>query len=292
MRREGYEFSVSRPHVITHLGVGGALDNTLLTVERLPRERQTLMFSATMPGEIRRLADELLDAPCVVELRGRGGVAAVVEELKKLSKPTKDKKEIAQIGTISANNDPMVGNLISEAMEKVGKEGVITVEEAKSMETTLEIVEGMQFDRGYLSPYFVTDAEKMETALEEPYVLINEKKITVMKDLVPLLESISKAGKPLLIIAEDVDAEALTLLVVNKLRSVLNVCAVKAPGFGDRRKAMLEDIAILTGGRAISEDLGLELRVGGNQAGCHDGGARKNMRREGTACVPTRRRRR
>ncbi|UCG08762.1 MAG: chaperonin GroEL, partial [Desulfobacterales bacterium] len=187
------------------------------------------------------------------------GVAAVVEQLQKLSKPTKDKKEIEQVGAVSANNDDKVGRLISEAMEKVGKEGVITVEEAKSMETTLEIVEGMQFDRGYLSPYFVTNAEKMEAALEEPYILIHEKKITVMKDLVPLLESISKAGKPLLIIAEDVEGEALATLIVNKLRGTLQVAAVKAPGFGDRRKAMLEDIAILTGGQVISEDLGVKL---------------------------------
>jgi len=187
------------------------------------------------------------------------GVAAVVEQLKKLSKPTRDKKDIEQVGAISANNDDKVGKLISEAMEKVGKEGVITVEEAKSMETTLEIVEGMQFDRGYLSPYFVTNPEKMETALQEPCILINEKKITVMKDLVPLLESIAKAGRPLLIIAEDVEGEALATLIVNKLRGTLQVAAVKAPGFGDRRKAMLQDIAILTGGQMISEDLGVKL---------------------------------
>jgi chaperonin GroEL len=187
------------------------------------------------------------------------GVAAVVEQLKKLSKPTRDKKEIEQVGAISANNDDKVGKLISEAMEKVGKEGVITVEEAKSMETTLEIVEGMQFDRGYLSPYFVTNPEKMEASLQEPCILINEKKITVMKDLVPLLESIAKAGRPLLIIAEDVEGEALATLIVNKLRGTLQVAAVKAPGFGDRRKAMLQDIAILTGGQMISEDLGIKL---------------------------------
>ena len=186
-------------------------------------------------------------------------VAAAVDELKKLSKQTKDQEEISQVGTISANNDSTIGNIIAEAMNKVGKEGVITVEEAKSMETTLEIVEGMQFDRGYLSPYFVTDPEKMEVSLSEPYILLNEKKISNMKDLVPILEQIAKMGRPLLIIAEDVEGEALATLVVNRLRGTLQAAAVKAPGFGDRRKAMLEDIAILTGGRVISEDLGLKL---------------------------------
>ena len=186
-------------------------------------------------------------------------VEAVVEELKKLSKPTKDQEEIAQVGTISANNDTTIGNIIAEAMNKVGKEGVITVEEAKSMETTLEIVEGMQFDRGYTSPYFVTDPEKMTVNLSNPYILLNEKKVSGMKDLIPILEQIARMAKPLLIIAEDVEGEALATLVVNKLRGTLQVCAVKAPGFGDRRKAMLEDIAILTGGKVISEDLGLKL---------------------------------
>ncbi len=186
-------------------------------------------------------------------------VEKVVEELKEMSKQTKEQQEISQVGTISANNDQTIGNIIAEAMAKVGKEGVITVEEAKSMETTLEIVEGMQFDRGYLSPYFVTDAEKMEVALEEPYILLHEKKVSNMKDLVPMLEQIAKMGKPLLIIAEDVEGEALATLVVNKLRGTLKVAAVKAPGFGDRRKAMLEDIAVLTGGKVISEDLGLKL---------------------------------
>ncbi len=186
-------------------------------------------------------------------------VSAAVGELRKLSKPTKDQEEIAQVGTISANNDETIGNIIAEAMNKVGKEGVITVEEAKSMETTLEVVEGMQFDRGYLSPYFVTDPEKMEANLSEPYILLHEKKISNMKDLIPILEQIAKMGKPLLIVAEDVEGEALATLVVNKLRGTLQVAAVKAPGFGDRRKAMLEDIAILTGGRVISEDLGLKL---------------------------------
>ncbi|MGQ9499978.1 MAG: chaperonin GroEL [Dissulfurimicrobium sp.] len=186
-------------------------------------------------------------------------VEVVVEELKKISKPTKDQKEIAQVGTISANNDPTIGNIIAEAMDKVGKEGVITVEEAKSMETSLEVVEGMQFDRGYISPYFVTDSEKMECVLEDPYILIHEKKISNMKDLLPLLEQIAKMGKPLLIIAEDTEGEALATLVVNKLRGTLQACAVKAPGFGDRRKAMLEDIAILTGGQMMSEDIGIKL---------------------------------
>ncbi|MGD9250646.1 MAG: chaperonin GroEL [Desulfobacterales bacterium] len=187
------------------------------------------------------------------------GVEAVVAALEKMSKPTKDKKEIEQVGTISANSDETIGKLISEAMEKVGKEGVITVEEAKSMETALDVVEGMQFDRGYLSPYFVTNAERMECVLEEPYLLIHEKKVTVMKDLVPLLEQVARAGKPMLIIAEDVEGEALATLIVNKLRGTLQVAAVKAPGFGDRRKAMLQDIAVLTGGQVISEDLGIKL---------------------------------
>ncbi|MBW1668024.1 MAG: chaperonin GroEL [Deltaproteobacteria bacterium] len=197
--------------------------------------------------------------PMAVKRGIEEAVEAVVQELKKISKPTKEKKEIAQVGTVSANNDTTIGDIIAEAMEKVGKEGVITVEEAKGMETTLEIVEGMQFDRGYLSPYFVTDPEKMEVSLEEPYILLHEKKISVMKDLVPILEQIAKTGKPLLIIAEDVEGEALATLVVNKLRGTLKCAAAKAPGFGDRRKAMLEDIAILTGGQVISEDLGLKL---------------------------------
>ncbi|PYN95116.1 MAG: chaperonin GroEL [Candidatus Rokuibacteriota bacterium] len=186
-------------------------------------------------------------------------VAMVVEELKQMSKATKDKKEIAQVATIAANNDKTIGDLIAEAMEKVGKDGVITVEEAKAMETTLEVVEGMQFDRGYLSPYFVTDAERMEVVLEDAVVLICEKKLGVMKDMLPLLEQVAQAGRPLLIIAEDVEGEALATLVVNKLRGTLHTCAVKAPGFGDRRKAMLEDIATVTGGKAITEDLGIKL---------------------------------
>ncbi len=187
------------------------------------------------------------------------GVAKIVHELEKLSKPVRDKKEIAQVGTISANNDPTIGDLIAEAMNKVGKDGVITVEEAKSMETSLDIVEGMQFDRGYLSPYFVTNPDRMEAVLEDPYILFHEKKISNMRDLLPLLEKIAKMGRPLLIVAEDIEGEALATLVVNKLRGTLNCSAVKAPGFGDRRKAMLEDMAILTGGKMLSEDLGIKL---------------------------------
>ena len=209
------------------------------------REGQKLVAAGANPMPIKRGIDK--------------GVAAVVDEFKKLSKPTRDKAEISQVGTISANNDAMVGNLISEAMEKVGKEGVITVEEAKSMETTLEIVEGMQFDRGYLSPYFVTDPERMEVNMDNPYILLHEKKISTMKDLLPLLESVAKQGKAMLIVAEDVDGEALATLVVNKLRGTLKIAAVKAPGFGDRRKAMLGDIAVLCGGQVISEDMGIKL---------------------------------
>ena len=186
-------------------------------------------------------------------------VEAVVEDLKKMSKSTKDKKEIAQVATIASNNDKTIGSLIAEAMEKVGKDGVITVEESKSAETALDVVEGMEFDRGYLSPYFVTDAERMEGVLEDVQILIHEKKISVMKDMLPLLEQVARSGKPFLVIAEDVEGEALATLVVNKLRGTLNCVAVKAPGFGDRRKAMLEDIAILTGGKAITEDLGIKL---------------------------------
>jgi chaperonin GroEL len=186
-------------------------------------------------------------------------VEQVVAELKAISTPTKGKKEIAQVGTISANNDEEIGNLIADAMDKVGKDGVITVEEARGLETTLETVEGMQFDRGYLSPYFVTDPERMEAALEDALVLIHDKKISSMKDLLPVLEKVAQLGRPLLIIAEDVEGEALATLVVNKLRGTLRVCAVKAPGFGDRRKAMLQDIAILTGGQVVSEEVGFKL---------------------------------
>ncbi len=186
-------------------------------------------------------------------------VGQAVAELKKTSKPTQDRKEIAQVGTISANGDEAIGNLIAEAMDKVGKEGVITVEEAKSLETTLEVVEGMQFDRGYLSPYFVTDPEKMEIVLEEPYLLFHEKKVSGMKDLIPLLEKVAQSGKPVLIVAEEVEGEALATLVVNKLRGTLKCAAVKAPGFGDRRKAMLQDMAVLTGGQVVAEELGIKL---------------------------------
>jgi len=186
---------------------------------------------------------------------------AIVAQLKVISKQVNDTKEIAQVATVSANWDTEIGNIIAEAMDKVGKDGTITVEEAKGIETTLEVVEGMQFDKGYLSPYFVTNPESMETVLESPYILINEKKISSLKDMLPLLEKVAKTGKPLLIIAEDVEGEALATLVVNKLRGILNIAAVKAPGFGDRRKAMLEDISILTGGRVITEDLGIKLET-------------------------------
>ncbi len=186
-------------------------------------------------------------------------VALAVDELKRMAKTTRDRREIAQVGTISANNDATIGDIIADAMEKVGKEGVITVEEAKGLETTLEVVEGMQFDRGYLSPYFVTDPEKMECQLEDAYVLIHEKKISSMKDLLPILEQIARAGRPFIVIAEDVEGEALATLVINRIRGTLQCVAVKAPGFGDRRKAMLEDIAILTGGRLIAEELGIKL---------------------------------
>jgi len=208
-------------------------------------EGQRLVAAGNSPMAIKRGIDR--------------AVAAVVAELKKLSKPTRDKSEIAQVGTISANHDSMVGKLISEAMEKVGREGVITVEEAKGMETTLEIVEGMQLDRGYISPYFVTVPEKMEVSLENPYLLLHEKKITSMQALLPLLEEVARQGRALLIIAEDVEGEALATLVVNKLRGTLKSAAVKAPGFGDRRREMLEDIAVLCGGRVISEEMGFKL---------------------------------
>jgi chaperonin GroEL len=195
-------------------------------------------------------------------------VAAIVDELKNISKPTKDPKEIAQVGTIAANNDSTIGEVISEAMNKVGKEGVITVEEAKGLETTLNVVEGMQFDRGYLSPYFVTDPERMECVLEDAYLMIHEKKISNMKEILPILEQIAKSGKPFIIIAEDIEGEALATLVVNKIRGTLRCVAVKAPGFGDRRKAMLEDIAILTGGKLIAEELGIKLdNIGLNDLG-------------------------
>ncbi|MFP3928093.1 MAG: chaperonin GroEL [Desulfobacteraceae bacterium] len=224
---------------------GDGTTTATILAQCIYREGSKLVTAGANPMALKRGLDKAMEA--------------VVEELKKISKPTKEKKEIAQVGTVSANNDPTIGEIISEAMEKVGKEGVITVEEAKSMETTLDIVEGMQFDRGYLSPYFVTDQEKMEVHLEEPYILLHEKKISAMKDMVPILEQVAKGGKPLLIIAEDVEGEALATLVVNKIRGTLRCVAVKAPGFGDRRKAMLEDMAVLTGGQVISEDLGVKL---------------------------------
>ncbi|MFW5730265.1 MAG: chaperonin GroEL, partial [Desulfonatronovibrionaceae bacterium] len=197
--------------------------------------------------------------PMAIKRGVEKAVEVIVEELDKIAKPTRDQKEIAQVGTISANNDATIGNIIAEAMNKVGKEGVITVEEAKGLETTLDVVEGMQFDRGYLSPYFVTDAEKMVCEMDEPLILLCEKKISAMKDLLPVLEQVAKMSKPLVIVAEDIEGEALATLVVNKLRGTLQVTAVKAPGFGERRKAMLQDIAILTGGQVVSEDLGLKL---------------------------------
>jgi len=226
---------------------GDGTTTATVLAQAIFREGAKLVAAGNNPMEIKRGIDK--------------AVEAVVAELKKLTKPTKDPKEIAQVGTISANGDETIGKIISEAMQKVGKEGVITVEEAKGLETTLETVEGMQFDRGYLSPYFVTDPERMEAVLEDPYILIHEKKISSMKDLLPLLEQVARAGKPLLIIAEEVEGEALATLVVNKLRGTLNAAAVKAPGFGDRRKAMLEDIATLSGGRMIAEDLGIKLET-------------------------------
>jgi chaperonin GroEL len=224
---------------------GDGTTTATILARSIYEEGQKLVAAGNNPMAIKRGVDAAVDL--------------AVKELQKLSKPTKDQREIAQVGTISANNDETIGNIIAEAMNKVGKEGVITVEEAKSMDTTLEVVEGMQFDRGYLSPYFVTDPEKMVVSLEDPYLLIHEKKISNMKDLLPVLEQVAKMGKPLMVIAEDVDGEALATLVVNKLRGTLQVAAVKAPGFGDRRKAMLEDIAILTGGQVVSEDLGIKL---------------------------------
>ncbi|RLB09374.1 MAG: chaperonin GroEL [Deltaproteobacteria bacterium] len=224
---------------------GDGTTTATILAQAIYREGSKLVAAGANPMSLKRGMDK--------------AAAKIVEEIKKLSTPTREKKEIAQVGTISANNDSSIGEIIAEAMEKVGKEGVITVEEAKGMETTLEIVEGMQFDRGYLSPYFVTDPEKMEVHLEDVFILIHEKKISAMKDLIPILEEVARSGKPLLIIAEDIEGEALATLVVNKIRGTLRCAAVKAPGFGERRKAMLEDIAILTGGRVISEDLGIKL---------------------------------
>ncbi|BEH11874.1 MULTISPECIES: chaperonin GroEL [Geobacter] len=224
---------------------GDGTTTATVLAQAIYRQGSKLVAAGHNPMEIKRGIDK--------------AVETIVAELKSISKPIKDHKEIAQVGTISANNDKTIGDIIAQAMEKVGKEGVITVEEAKAMETSLETVEGMQFDRGYLSPYFVTDPERMEASLENAMILIHDKKISNMKDLLPVLEQTAKSGRPLLIIAEDIEGEALATLVVNKLRGVLNICAVKAPGFGDRRKAMLEDIAILTGGQVISEEIGNKL---------------------------------
>jgi chaperonin GroEL len=226
---------------------GDGTTTATILARAIYREGAKLVAAGVNPMSIKRGIDK--------------AVALVVAELKTMSKPTKDKKDIAQVGTISANSDPAIGDMIAEAMEKVGKEGVITVEEAKAMETTLKVVEGMQFDRGYLSPYFVTDSVKMTVRLEEPYILLHERKISTMRDLVPLLEQVAKARKPILIMAEEVDGDALATLVLNKLRGSLHCAAVKTPGFGDHRKAMLEDLAALTGGRPISEDLGIKLET-------------------------------
>ena len=224
---------------------GDGTTTATVLAQAIYRQGAKLVAAGHNPMELKRGIDK--------------AVEVIVSELQQISKPIKDHKEIAQVGTISANNDKTIGDIIAEAMEKVGKEGVITVEEAKAMETSLETVEGMQFDRGYLSPYFVSDPERMEASLENAIILIYDKKISNMKDMLPVLEQTAKSGRPLLIIAEDIEGEALATLVVNKLRGVLNVCAVKAPGFGDRRKAMLEDIAILTGGKVISEEMGFKL---------------------------------
>jgi len=224
---------------------GDGTTTATVLAQAIFREGGKLVSAGANPMELKRGIDH--------------AVAAVAEALKKQSKPTRDPQEIAQVGTISANSDRAVGEILAEAMEKVGKEGVITVEEAKGLDTTLEVVEGMQFDRGYLSPYFATDPERMEAVLEDPVILLHEKKISNMKDMVPLLEEVARQGRPLLIVAEDVEGEALATLVVNKIRGSLSACAVKAPGFGDRRKAMLQDMATLTGGQVIAEELGLKL---------------------------------
>ncbi len=224
---------------------GDGTTTATLLAEAIYREGLKNVTAGANPMELKRGVDK--------------AVAKIVEELGKLSTPIKDKKEVAQVASIAANSDTAIGELIAEAMDKVGKDGVITVEEAKSTATTLDVVEGMQFDQGYLSPYFVTDAERMEVILEDPYILIYEKKIAAVKDILPLLEKIARTGKPLLIVAEEVEGEALATLVVNKIRGTFMACAVKAPGYGDRRKAMLEDIAVLTGGKALTEDLGIKL---------------------------------
>lgn len=224
---------------------GDGTTTATVLAQAIFKEGLKLVAAGINPMAIKRGIDKAVDA--------------VVKEMEKIAQPCKSRQEITQVATISANNDATIGNLIADAMDKVGKEGVITVEESKGLETYLEVVEGMQFDRGYISPYFVTDAEKMECVLDDPYILVYDKKISAMKDLLPLLEQIARSGKPVLIIAEDVEGEALATLVVNKLRGVLQCCAVKAPGFGERRKAMLQDIAILTGGTFVSEELGMKL---------------------------------
>jgi chaperonin GroEL len=224
---------------------GDGTTTATILAQAIYREGAKNVAAGNNPMEIKRGIDR--------------AVEVIVEELRKMSKPTKDQKEIAQVGTISANNDESIGNIIAEAMGKVGKEGVITVEEAKGLQTELEVVEGMQFDRGYVSPYFITNPDKMEVQFENPYILIHDKKISGMKDLLPILEQIAKMGKPLIIIAEEIEGEALATLVVNKIRGTLQIAAVKAPGFGDRRKAIMEDIAILTGGKVISEEMGAKL---------------------------------
>jgi chaperonin GroEL len=224
---------------------GDGTTTATLLAQAIYREGSKLVAAGMNPMSLKRGIEQ--------------AVNVIVDELQRISRPIKDKEEIRQVGVISANNDLTIGTIISEAMEKVGREGVITVEDAKGIDTTLDIVEGMQFDRGYISPYFVTDADKMEVSYEDAYILLNEKKLSTMKDMVPLLEQVARSGKPLVIIAEDVEGEALATLVVNKMRGTLRVAAVKAPGFGDRRKAMLQDIAILTGGQVVSEDLGIKL---------------------------------
>ncbi|MBJ19263.1 MAG: chaperonin GroEL [Deltaproteobacteria bacterium] len=224
---------------------GDGTTTATVLAQAIFREGSKLVVAGMNPMDLKRGIDK--------------AVTGIVSELGKISKPTRDSNEIAQVGTISANSDTTIGEILAEAMGKVGQEGVITVEEGKSLETELDVVEGMQFDRGYLSPYFVTDPEGMEAVLEEPLILLHEKKISNMKDLLPLLEQVARAGKPLLLVAEDIDGEALATLVVNKIRGTINVCAVKAPGFGDRRKAMLQDMAVLTGGQVIAEELGLKL---------------------------------
>ncbi len=226
---------------------GDGTTTATVLAQAMYREGSKIITAGANPMEVKRGIDK--------------AVEVVITSMKALSKSTKDRNEICQIGTISANNDPTIGNIIADAMDKVGKEGVITVEEAKGMETTLDVVEGMQFDRGYISPYFVTDPERMEAVIEDPYILIHEKKLSNMRDLLPCLEQVARSGKPLVIVAEDIEGEALATLVVNKIRGTLPVAAVKAPGFGDRRKSMLEDLATLTGGTMIAEELGLKLET-------------------------------